>query len=301
MPVQKSNLWSRAGIIQSIRRFFIEQGFLEVDTPILIPQPVPEAHIDLLSTSRGFLHPSPEVCMKRLLSTGFPRIFQICKCFRDNERGHLHLPEFTLLEWYRADAGYSDLMADCEAMINFVSDEMGLGKTIQYCGQSIDLRTPWDRITIEEAFTAHSPISLREALDTDRFEEVIVLHIEPNLNASGPVFLCDYPSQFASLARLKQGRPDLAERFELYIGRLELANAFSELTDPDEQETRFNRENTIREKRGKKPYPVPMKFLDALRTMPPSAGIAFGVDRLVMLLTGAEKIDDVVTFTPDEL
>lgn len=301
MSVQKSNLWSRAGIIQSIRRFFINQGFLEVETPNLIPQPVPEAHIDLLSTSRGFLHPSPEVCMKRLLSAGFPRIFQICKCYRDGERGDLHLPEFTLLEWYRADADYNALMADCEAMINFVSDEMGLGKDIRYRGGPIDLQTPWDRTTVEDAFASYSPVSLKEALESDRFEEMMVLHIEPNLNASSPVFLYDYPSKFASLARLRQGRPDFAERFELYIGGLELANAFSELTDPHEQETRFNNENTIREKRGKDPYPVPAKFLDALKTMPPSAGIAFGVDRLVMLLTGAEKIDDVVTFTPDEL
>lgn len=239
--------------------------------------------------------------MKRLLSTGFPRIFQICKCFRDGERGHLHLPEFTLLEWYRADADYNALMADCEAMIGFVSDDLGLGKTIQYRGQKIDLQPPWNRIAVEEAFAAHSPVSLREALDTDRLEEMMVINIEPNLDMSRPVFLYDYPSQFASLSRVKQDRPDLAERFELYIGGLELANAFSELTNPDEQETRFNKENGVREKRGKKPYPVPMKFLDALHTMPPSAGIAFGVDRLVMLLTGAEKIDDVVAYTPEEL
>jgi len=239
--------------------------------------------------------------MKRLLSSGFPSIFQICKCFRDGERGHLHLPEFTLLEWYRADSYYNDLMADCEAIIGFVSDELGLGNTIQYRGQKIDLQPPWDRLAVEDAFTAYSPVSLKEALDTDRFEEMIVINIEPKLNVSRPVFLYDYPSQFASLSRLKQDRPDLAERFELYIGGLELANAFSELTDPHEQAIRFKRENAIREKRGKKPYPVPIKFLDALKTIPPSSGIAFGVDRFVMLLTGAEKIDDVISFTPEEL
>ena len=301
MSPGKSNLWSRARIIQSIRRFYIEQGFLEVETPNLIPEPVPEAHIDLLSTSSGFLHASPEVCMKRLLSAGFPKIFQICKCFRDGERGHIHLPEFTLLEWYRREADYNDLMADCEAMVIFVSDELGMERTIQYRGKVIDLHPPWDRITVADAFAACSPVSLKEALETDRFEEMMVLHVEPGLNASRPVFLYDYPSQLASLARMKQGRPDVAERFELYMGGLELANAFSELIDPIEQEIRFNKENAIREKHGRQPYPIPLKFLDALRTMPPSAGIAFGVDRLVMLLTGAEKIDDVVTFTPEVL
>ena len=301
MSALKSTLWLRARIIQSIRRFFVEQGFLEVETPNIIPAPVPEAHIDLLNTSYGFLHSSPEVCMKRILSPDFPRIFQICKCYRDGERGHLHLPEFTLLEWYRADADYHDLMDDCEAMVTFVSDEVGLGNTVKYQGKEIIIDAPWKRITVEEAFAAFSPITLKEALATDRFEEMVVLHIEPGLDASRPVFLCDYPSRFASLSRLKEGRPDLAERFELYMGGLELANAFSELIDPAEQEARFSKENELREEQGKKPYPIPVRFLDALHAMPPSAGIAFGVDRFVMLLTGAEKIDDVATFTPEEL
>lgn len=301
MSVQKPNLWSRARIIQSIRHFFIEQSFLEVETPHLIPAPAPEVHIDLLSTQLGFLHASPELCMKRLLSSDFPKIFQICKCFRDGERGHLHLPEFTLLEWYRAEADYMDLMADCEAMICHVTGELGFGNTIKYPGKVIDLQTPWERITVEDAFAAYSPISLNEALETDRFDEMTVLHIEPKFNGPRPIFLYDYPASLASLARLKQGRPDIAERFELYMGGLELANAFSELTDPLEQKTRFKRENDLREKRGKKRYPVSEKFLEALCNMPASAGIAFGVDRLVMLLTGAEKIDDVVSFTPEEL
>jgi lysyl-tRNA synthetase class 2 len=301
LPCEKSNLWLRARIIQSIRGFFIEQGFLEVETPNLIPAPAPEVHIDLVSTERGFLHASPELCMKRLLSAGFPEIFQICKCYRDGERGHLHLPEFTLLEWYRAEADYRDLMADCEAMVCHVSGELGCGKTIQYRGQAIDLRTPWDRITVEDAFAAYSPISLQEALETDRFDEMMVLKIEPNFKISRPVFLCDYPAPLASLARLKEGSTGKAERFELYMGGLELANAFSELTDPLEQGVRFKKENDLREKRGGQRYPIPEKFLEALQGMPPAAGIAFGVDRLVMLLTGAERIDDVVSFTQEEL
>jgi elongation factor P--(R)-beta-lysine ligase len=297
----KSNLWSRAGIIQSIRYFFVEQGFLEVETPNLIPAPVPEAHIDLLPTKQGFLHASPEQCMKRLLSEGFRKIFQICKCYRDGERGHLHLPEFTLLEWYRADADYTELMTDCEAMVCRAAHNLGMGNTIQYRDGVIDIKPPWERITVQNAFDSYSPVPLKEALESGRFDEMTVLHIEPSLNKSKPVFLYDYPAPLASLARLKQTQPEVAERFELYMGGIELANAFSELIDPTEQETRFKKENDIREKHGKERYPLPEKFLEALKTMPPSAGIAFGIDRLVMLLTGSEKIDDVVSFTPEEL
>jgi elongation factor P--(R)-beta-lysine ligase len=297
----KSNLWLRARIIQSIRNFFVQKGFLEVETPNLIPSPAPEVHIDLIGTQQGFLHASPELCMKRLLSAGFSRIFQICKCFRDGERGQLHLPEFTMLEWYRIEADYTDLMADCEAMICHVAAELGFGKTIQYTGENIGLQTPWDRIKVEEAFALWSPIPMQEALETDRFDEMTVVHIEPHLNKSRPVFLYEYPAEVASLARLKEGRQDRAERFELYMGGLELANAFTELTDPVEQEERFRKENDLREKRGRQRYPLSHKFLEALRNMPPSAGIAFGIDRLVMLLIGAEKIDDVVSFTPEKL
>jgi elongation factor P--(R)-beta-lysine ligase len=297
----KSNLWPRSRIIQSIRRFFVDQGFLEVETPNLIPAPAPEVYIDLVSTTRGFLHASPELCMKRLLASGFPKIFQMCKCYRDGERGHLHLPEFTLLEWYRAEADYRDLMTDCEDMVSHVAGELGSGKTIEYLGRTINLQTPWDRITVEDAFTSYSPLSLKEALESDRFEEMMVVHIEPHFNDSKPIFLYDYPAPLASLARLSKKRPEVGERFELYMGGLELANAFSELIDPVEQEARFKKENELREKFGRQPYPISEKFLEALQHMPPSAGIAFGVDRLVMLLTGSEKIDDVVSFTPEEL
>jgi len=301
LPDRKTNLWKRAGIIQSIRQFFIEHGFLEVETPSLVPAPVPEAHINLINTKNGFLQASPELCMKRLLSEGFQKIFQICRCHRDGERGNHHLPEFTLLEWYRTEADYIDLMADCEAMVCHVASAIGTGNTIQYRGSAIDLQPPWERVTVKEAFIRHSPISLSEALQTGRFDEMIVLHIEPNLNKSKPVFLYDYPASLASLARLKQNNLEVGERFELYMGGLELANAFSELIDPVEQEIRFNKENEIREEHGRERYPIPDKFLTALKTIPPSAGIALGVDRLIMLLTDSDNIDDVVTFTPEEL
>ncbi len=294
-------LRKRAWITQSVRRFFIERGYLEIETPNLITSPAPEAHIDALRAGPGFLHPSPELCMKRLLCAGYPLIFQICKCYRGGERGRLHLPEFTLLEWYRTGADYMDLMDECEDMIRSVAIDLGLGTRIEYKGREIDLRGPWRRISLGEAFDLFSPIPLKEAIDLDRFEEIIVSSIEPGLCEYGPVFLYDYPASMASLARLKEDDPGLAERFELYLGGLELANAFSELRDPEEQEQRFREENERRRLLGKGEYPLPEKFLRDLGRMPVSAGIAFGVDRFVMLLTNSPSIDDVVTFTPEEL
>jgi lysyl-tRNA synthetase class 2 len=228
-------------------------------------------------------------------------IFQICKCYREGERGNLHLPEFTLLEWYRANADYTDLMEDCEEMIRFVANQIGMETDITYMDKVIDLREPWQRITVQEAFSRFSPISMEDALDSKRFDEIMVQEIEPGLDSSTPIFLYDYPASLAGLARLKEDTPDLAERFELFIGGLELANAFSELTDVKEQERRFRRDLEIRKNMGKKEYPFPERFIDDLFRMPESAGIAFGIDRLVMLFSDKDRIDDVVSFTPEGL
>lgn len=301
LAVREKDLWLRAGIIQSIRRFFIEQGYLEIETPHLIPAPAPEIHIDAVSTEYGFLHTSPELCMKRLLCAGYDKIFQICKCFRKGERGDLHLPEFTLLEWYRSGIDYVELMDECEEMISFVARELGYGKTIQYGNFGISLKRPWERVSVKEAFKRYSPITMDVALESGSFEDVIVKEIEPKLSMKRPTFLYDYPSSFASLARLKEAEPDLAERFELYIGGLELANAFSELTDSHEQKKRFDGDRHMRRRLGKREYPMPKRFLEALQMMSPSAGIALGVDRLVMLFADTTDIDDVVSFTPEEL
>jgi lysyl-tRNA synthetase class 2 len=301
LVAKESNLRLRAAIIQALRRFFIERGYLEIETPNLIRSPAPESHIDAVGTAGGFLHTSPELCMKRLLSAGYSRLFQICKCFRGGERGKHHLPEFTLLEWYRSGCCYMDFMEDCEDMIRFVAGELGRGESIEYRGRTINLRGPWNRITVKEAFMMFSPISLEEALETDRFDEIMVLDVEPRLSLSVPSFLYDYPAALAALARLKQDDPSLAERFELYMGGLELANAFSELTDVDEQKRRFKREEEKRMRMGKVIYPFPERFMEDLGKMPEAAGIAFGVDRLVMLFADKDSIDDVVSFTPEEL
>jgi lysyl-tRNA synthetase class 2 len=294
-------LWLRAGLIRAIRLFFTKKNYLEVETPYLIPAPAPELHIDAIRAGGAFLHTSPELGMKRLLAAGYPRIFQICKCFRQGERGARHLPEFTLLEWYRADTDYMGLMDECEEMVAFVLEEIGLPPVLEFQGKTLDLQRPWLRFTVHEAFERYASTPLEQAMESGRFDETLVTEIEPHLGYPKPVFLYHYPSALAALARLSKNAPDFAERFELYWAGLELANAFSELTDPDEQRSRFEMELAKRKEQGKTVYPMPEKFLRSLPFMPESAGIALGVDRLVMLLSNQKEIDPVVSFTPEEL
>jgi len=274
---------------------------MEVETPQRIPAPAPESHIDPIPSGEWFLQPSPELCMKRLLASGYERIFQICHCWRSGERGGLHIPEFTLLEWYRSGCDYWGLMAECEAMIQAVTDAIHLGRSVIFRSKEIDLSIPWERISVEETFRCYAPLAMRDALNQDLFDEIMVKDVEPNLGVRKPTFIYDFPAERKALARLKSGKPDLAERFELYMGGVELANAFSELIDPAEQKERFLKENECRRSRGKPVYSLPEKFLNELENMPPSAGIALGVDRLVMVLLDASSIDEVVAFTPEEL
>jgi len=297
LPCRLALLKERAVLIQTTRSFFIDQGFLEVETPIRIPAPAPEAHIEAEPSGDWYLQTSPELAMKRLLAAGCSRIFQICKCFRRHERGNRHLPEMTLLEWYRAEADYRDLMADCEGLLLALATDGGL----HLGGRYIDLTPPWPRLSLHAAFLRYAPVSLDQALAEDRFEEILVQDIEPHLGQDTPVFLCDYPAAQASLARLHPDNPALAERFELYINGLELANGFSELTDAAEQRQRFEGEREIINALGRQPGPMPEPFLSDLAHMPPAAGIALGIDRLVMLCTGASSIDQVVAFTPEGL
>jgi lysyl-tRNA synthetase class 2 len=299
---QKRNaLADRARIIGEIRRFFNEEGYLEVETPLRIPAPAPESHIDPLPSAAWYLNPSPELCMKRLLAAGYGRIFQICHCWRAGERGRLHLPEFTMLEWYQTGTGYYGMMDECEALIRSVGAAIGLNERLVSRGREISLQGPWERITVSEAFTRYAPYSLAEALRCDLFDEIMVRDIEPRLGITGPVFIHDYPAARGALARLKPDDPSVAERFELYIDGVELANAFTELNDPAEQRSRFLHEQETRLSMGKAVYPMPEKFLEELTHMPPAAGIALGLDRLVMVLLHASSIDEVVTFTPEQL
>ncbi len=294
-------LWLRAKTIQSIRRFFVEHDYLEVETPQIIPAPPPEPHIDAIPTGALYLHTSPELYMKRMLSAGYPKIFQIGKCFRQDERGALHLPEFTLLEWYKVGIDYIALMEECEELILSVCRDLGMGQKIESQGKIIDLKRPWERISVSESFNRYTHLTPDTALEQGVFDEVMVTEIEPCLGMTAPVLLYDYPAPLAALARLKKGNPKLAERFEIYIAGLELANGFSELVDAKEQRLRFEEHRRQRSNLGKQAYPMPERFLKSLGHMPEAAGIALGVDRLVMILAGRSKIDDVVSFTPEEL
>ncbi|OGR15545.1 MAG: EF-P lysine aminoacylase GenX [Desulfobacterales bacterium RIFOXYA12_FULL_46_15] len=291
----------RSLVVQAIRDFFHHNNFLEVETPIRCPSVIPEAQIDPVTSEGWFLQASPELCMKRALSKGFDRIFQICKCFRKNERGCHHLPELTMLEWYAKDNTYLDLMDQCEALVKFIAQRVKLDGKLHYQGKIIDLDQTWQRITVSEAFRLYSDISLTEALKLNRFDEIISFRIEPHLGNLRPAFLYDYPAPLASLAKLLPKNHAYAERVEFYIAGIELANGFTELTDAGEQNQRFLKENMIRLAQGKALLPLPDKFLKDLETMPAAAGIALGVDRLVMLFCNATSIDEVVLFTPEAL
>lgn len=304
MPDHMKKLHLRAAIIQSVRDFFASRGFLEVETPLLIPANAPEEHIDPFCSGDRYLQTSPEICMKRLLCRGHDKIFQICRCWRSNERGSRHIPEFTMLEWYRANSDYNDLMKDCEDLLKWLftsCDKKTAMLSLSSSRQQINLDVKAERISVQEAFTRYSDLEMDAAVRSDSFDLIMATSIEPALPKDVPVFLFDYPAEMAALARLKPNDPKVAERFELYLGGLELANGFSELNDPDEQRARFMEANYRRCKTGLAHLPLPEPFLDELASMQPSAGIALGIDRLVMLLTGAESIDDVIAFTPEEL
>ncbi|ADH84977.1 EF-P lysine aminoacylase EpmA [Desulfurivibrio alkaliphilus] len=293
-----SDLWGRARVVRAVRRFFEQRDFLEVETPLMIPAPAPEPHLLPQPAGRWFLQTSPELCMKRLLARGHAKIFQICKCFRRQERGRRHVPEFTMLEWYRAGADYLALMDDCEQLLTAVAAELALpGEN----GHQVSLVLPWERLTVAEAFCRYAAMEVDEALRRDLFDQLLVEKIEPHLGVGRPTFLYDYPLELAALARPKPGQPEVAERFELYLGGVELANGFSELIDPVEQRRRFEADRRLIRAAGRRPPPMPEPFLAELDAMPQAAGIALGLDRLVMIMLGKENIDQVLAFPPETL
>lgn len=295
----------RAALFHAIRSFFRRQDFLEVDTPIRQPLILPERNIDPVLSGSWFLQTSPEQCMKRLLAAGCEKIFQICPCFRAGERGRRHLEEFAMLEWYRLDGDYVDLMEDCRLLLRSVLAALSRPpvfrrKIAKSWFGNVDLEGKWQKISVSEAFSAWGQISVRQALDSDLFDETISIDIEPRLGKTMPAFLYDYPAECASLARLKDNDGYVAERFELYIDGIELANGFSELTDSSEQRHRFAEEiMRMNQQRSLSPR-MPEKFLDDLDRIDRAAGIAFGLDRLLMLLLSAETIDEVVSFSPGD-
>jgi elongation factor P--(R)-beta-lysine ligase len=292
------NLHLRATIVKAMRAFFYDHDYLEVDTPCRIPAPMPEAAIVPQPAGDWFLQTSPEICMKRLLAAGLPRIFQISHTFRKDERGCRHLPEFTLAEWYARDRSYLDLMAETEALLRRIAEAANCPATVCYRQHTIDLAPNWPRMTVAEAFDRFAPASLNTSLAEGRFDDIMGVDVEPRLGWDRPVFIYDYPApQGAAFARLKPGHAQIAERFELYLGGVELCNGFSELTGADAYRFRFDQE----QKASVRPRPIPEAFLHDMEEMPPAAGNALGVDRLVMLFCDAARIDEVVAFTPEAL
>jgi lysyl-tRNA synthetase class 2 len=301
MSTHGNNLKLRARIIQAVRTFFDSRGFLEVETPLRIPANAPEEHIEPCRSGDLYLQTSPELCMKRLLCRGHDRIFQICRCWRSDERGSRHIPEFTMLEWYRSQSDYEALMKDCEQLLHHVAKSCLASSTVSYNLKTIAVNEAFTRVSVRDVFNEYTDVKMEDAVADGSFDELMVTRIEPALVQAKPVLLVDYPIEMAALARPKPGDPAVAERFELYAGGLELANGFSELNDPVEQRLRFLEANRSRKKNGLSALPIPEPFLEELANMPPSAGIALGVDRLVMLFAGATQIDDVIAFTPEEL
>lgn len=301
-------LAERAAIARTTRAFFEERGFLEVETPLAVPSPGMELHLDAFeladpkAAAPKYLITSPEYQMKRLLAEGHDKIFQICRAFRRGELGSRHNPEFTICEFYRANAGVDDILGDTEALVARVT-----GGEVRLGARTITTNAPFERLSVCDAYARYARIPRAEtlriaALDEDRFFRVLVDEVEPALALlDHAVFVTDYPASQASLARKKPGDPEIAERFELYVAGVELCNGFGELTDPVEQRARFEHDRQARARRGMPLYPIDEKFLAALAKVPPSAGNAIGFDRLVALACGTTDIRDVMAFADDEL
>lgn len=309
----------RALLLQAVRSFFDARGYLEVETPYAVPSPGEEVHLDVFRTERVsptgereplFLHTSPEFAMKRIVAgTGLP-VFQLARVWRNAEGSALHAPEFTMLEWYRPGASLSQLMDETEALVRAT-----LPPVIRREGRDIPVDTPFERLTVAEAFARHvgadvlategdapalaaqAGCRLRAGEEwEDLFFRLLLERVEPSIGRDRPTFLTHWPASQAALARTCGDDPRTALRFELYLGNVELANAFEELTDSREQRRRFEADRARRATLypDRPAWPLDEDFLSALPDMPPTAGIALGFDRLVMLATGAPRLGDIL-------
>ena len=324
-------LLARGAIIKSVRAWFDEQGFAEVETAILQVSPGNETHLHAPRTelvgadgtrATRYLRTSPEFACKKLLAAGESKIFEFARVFRDRERGALHLPEFTMLEWYRAGASYDAVMADSVVLIAHAAQATGIGQ-FSFRGRLADPFAEPELLTVAAAFERFAAIDLLATIadgegdrallasaaqakvritgdDTwsDIFSKVLVEHIEPHLGQGRLTVLFEYPAPEAALARAKASDPRVAERFEIYACGVELANGFGELTDALEQRRRFTQAMDEKQRRYGERYPLDQDFLDAVGQMPQASGVALGFDRLVMLASGAVKIDQVVWTPP---
>jgi lysyl-tRNA synthetase class 2 len=329
-------LAARGKIVSALRRWFEAEGFTEVEGGALQVSPGNETHLHAFATDlvrsdggarRLYLHTSPEFALKKLLAAGETRIVDFARVFRNRERSALHHPEFTLLEWYRAHEGYERIMTDCAAILGVAARAAGT-EMFRFRGREANPFAEPERVTVGEAFTNHAGIDLMATLPIDPHEEpdstalakearrigirlaeddtwsdifsrILSERVEPHLGVGRPLILYDYPASEAALARRKGSDPRLAERFELYVAGVELANAFGELTDPVEQRSRFEADMAEKERTYGERYPIDEDFLAAVGSMPAASGCALGLDRLVMLATGAKRIEDVI-WTPIE-
>lgn len=292
-----TELRKRSLLLHAVRSFFHSRKYLEADTPVRLPMLIPEAEIQPLRSEEYFLQTSPELCMKRLLAGGCERLFQVCHCFRKGERGRLHQEEFTMLEWYQTGWSYLELMQESEELARYLARfcaEQGWQELPTWARQP----EPWPRLTVAEAFQRFAGMTAEQALTEGRFDLLLVERVEPELARLDAVFLCDYPISLASLARPKQDNPAVAERVELYISGVEIANGFSELTDAVAQRQRFEAEIS---KAGIDRCLMPEKFLHDIERLPACAGIALGLDRLFMLLLGKHSIAEVLPFANGDL
>jgi lysyl-tRNA synthetase class 2 len=323
---QKPYLMKRMAMIKAVRSFFDAQDFYETETPILQISPVMDTHIhafktDLLDLNLNldrtlYLHTSPEFAMKKLMVAGLDKLYQICHVFRNAEGSRRHSPEFTMIEWYRAPGTYEDIMDDCVGLLRHVAKTINID-LYRFDNSAADPFKEWQRISVAESFQHYANIRIDDCLhDTkefarriaeqgirvaeddrwdDLFFRVMAEKIEPFLGMGVPTILYDYPASMASLSRKKPSDPRFAERFELYVCGIELANAFSELTDAREQRIRFKEEMDLKNKLYGETYPVDEDFIKALELgLPESGGIALGLDRLAMLATGAGHIHQVM-------
>lgn len=331
LALRHARLAARGRILAAVRGFFADAGYVEVETPALQLSPGLEPHLQAFAThlhdpqdgaaKRRYLHTSPEFAMKKLVAGGLPRIWQLAHVFRNNERSATHHPEFAMLEWYRAGASYRDVMDECEGLLRRAQDAAG-ADGLRWQGRVADAGAPWQRLSVAKAFARYAGIDLLATMpdpgnpdaallaaaateigvaphaDDDwetLFFRIFLDRIEPNLGSGAPTILYDYPITMAALARPKPDEPRFAERFELYVCGLELANAFGELTDPTEQRRRFLADQARKQALYGETYPIDEDFLAALEFgLPDCAGIALGFDRLVMLATGAQHIEEVL-------
>jgi elongation factor P--(R)-beta-lysine ligase len=297
-------LAARAALLRAIRGMFDARHFLEVDTPSLVPSPGLDVHLDAFEVpGHGYLITSPEYQMKRLLAGGIPRCFQLARCFRAGEEGGRHNREFLMLEWYRTFAGMEEVLRDTEDLVRLAAQEISGGTELDVDGVTVDVGAPFERLRVAAAFERYAGVDEERALamakdDEEQFFRLLVERVEPAIARSPrPVFLIAYPASQASLARVDPADPRVCERFELYVGGVELCNGFGELTDPAEQRRRFERDQAERARTGKPVYPIDERFLAALREgMPRAAGNALGVDRLLALCLGERSIGDVMGF-----